>query len=117
MQELPLACLRRAPCPREIVSASVMSQTHQLSGSEDSAADNAAFFTPEYLEKRRRAMTHAGELDLGDSLDFKLPSGHAYGVRLSSRLTSDFRRQHCRGAMDITPQDVIDALNSGGVKT
>jgi hypothetical protein len=51
-----------------------------------------------------------------DNFDPKLPAGHAYAIRTSTRLTSDFRRQHRKGAMDITPQDVIDVLRSAGVK-
>lgn len=46
----------------------------------------------------------------------KRPSGHAYAIRKSSWLTSTFRRTHRKKAMDITPQDVIDVLNSVGVK-
>jgi hypothetical protein len=93
-----------------------MADTFQPPGARDSAAHNAAFFSPEYLEKRRRAMEHPGGLDTGDSLDPKLPAGHAYAIRKSSWLTSEFRRQHRKGAMDITPQDVVDVLNASGVK-
>jgi hypothetical protein len=81
-----------------------------------SAASNAEFFTPDYLENRRRALEQSGgprDLDDGDP---RLPAGHAYAVRKSTWITSEFRRVHRKGAMDITPQDVIDALNAGGVK-
>jgi len=79
------------------------------------ATDNAAFFSPAYLEKRRLAMEQAaGPRDMGD-LDPKLPAGHAYAIRTSARLTSDFRRLHRKSAMDITPQDVIDVLNAAGL--
>ena len=74
------------------------------------------FFTPTYLERRRRAIEAAGwpdDLDVGDPT---LPAGHEYAIRVSARLTSDFRRQYRKGAMDITPQDVIDALNAADVK-
>ncbi len=77
---------------------------------------HAEFFSPAYLERRRRAMEHANSPADLDKFDPKLPSGHAYAIRTSTRLTSDFRRQHRKGAMDITPQDVIDALNAAGVK-
>lgn len=76
----------------------------------------AEFFTPEYLEKRRQAMENSGAPRDLDQFDPKLPSGHAYAIRVSTRLTSDFRSHHRKGAMDITPQDVIDALVAGGVK-
>jgi hypothetical protein len=81
---------------------------------------NAEFFSPAHLEHRRRAMKRMEQLAAfqgADELDPKLPAGHAYAVRKSTRLTSDFRRQHRKAAMDITPQDVVDALNSGGVKS
>jgi hypothetical protein len=85
----------------------------------DAAADSTStseFFTPEYLERRRLAMLKAGPPASLDEFDPKLPAGHAYAIRTSTRLTSDFRRQYRKGAMDITPQEVIDALNAGGVK-
>ena len=76
-------------------------------------------YTPEYLERRRQAGL-ARDRELGfsgiDEFDPKLPSGHAYGVHTSTRLTSYFRQTHRKTAMDITPQDVIDVLNSAGVK-
>jgi hypothetical protein len=37
-------------------------------------------------------------------------------MRISVGLTSDFRRTHRKGAMDIKPQDVIDVLLAAGVK-
>jgi hypothetical protein len=81
-----------------------------------STAENADFFTAAFLEERRRALEQtAGPRDM-DDLDPKLPAGHAYGIRKSTWITSEFRRLHRKGAMDITPQDVIDALIAGGVK-
>jgi hypothetical protein len=85
-------------------------------GAGDAAEDNATFFSPEHLETRRRAMEQVTGPKGMVELDPKLPAGHAYAIRTSSRLTSDFRGQHRKGAMDITPQDVIDALESAGVK-
>ncbi|MCH8839916.1 MAG: hypothetical protein IH831_04430 [Planctomycetes bacterium] len=80
------------------------------------AASNADFFSPEYLEKRRRAMELVPAPADMDQFDPKLPAGHAYAIRTSTRLTSYFRRHYRKGAMDITPQDVIDVLNLSGVK-
>jgi hypothetical protein len=78
-------------------------------------ASNAEFFSPEYLDRRRRALEQLpGPVDM-DQFDPKLPAGHAYAIRKSTWLTSDFRRQHRKDAMDITPQDVIDVLTSAGV--
>jgi hypothetical protein len=76
----------------------------------------AEFFTPAYLEARRRALAQLPGPGGMDELDPQGPAGHAYAIRKSTWLTSSFRRQHRKGAMDITPQDVIDALITGGVK-
>jgi hypothetical protein len=93
-----------------------------MAGSSESVGSSAAvpshedFFTPAYLDERRRALAKLpGPVGM-DELVSPGPAGHAYAVRTSTRVTSDFRRQHRKGAMDITPQDVIDALNAGGVK-
>ncbi|MFC1759197.1 hypothetical protein ACFL2H_10600 [Planctomycetota bacterium] len=51
-----------------------------------------------------------------DDLDPKSPSGHEYGVTVSTRLTSNFRELHRKEAMDITPQQVIDCLEDAEVK-
>jgi hypothetical protein len=79
------------------------------------ATDNAVFFSPAYLEKRRRALEQSGGPHDMDDFDPKLPAGHAYAIRTSTRLTSDFRRVHRKDAMDITPQDVVNVLNAAGL--
>jgi hypothetical protein len=77
------------------------------------------FFSPAYLEKRRRAMEAIAEasgfrgIDDGDPT---LPAGHAYAIRKSTWLTSYTKRHQRKAAMDISPQDVIDVLNAAGVK-
>jgi len=93
-----------------------MADSSHPADSSTSPLSNEAFFSPAYLEKRRRALEQAGTPQTGDELDRKLPAGHAYAVRTSARLTSDFRRQHRKGALDITPQDVINVLNAAGIK-
>jgi hypothetical protein len=80
------------------------------------APENAEIFTPAYLENRRRALEQQGGPQDMDDGEPTLPAGHAYAIRKSTWITSEFRRVHRKGAMDITPQDVIDALNAGGVK-
>jgi hypothetical protein len=50
-----------------------------------------------------------------DEFDPKLPAGHAYAIRKSTRLTSYTKRHQREAAMDITPQDVIDTLNGAGL--
>ena len=70
----------------------------------------------EFIAARNAAMLKLGGWEGHDDLDPKSPSGHAYGIRLSTRLTSDYRRTHRKYAMDVTPQQVIDCLVEAGVK-
>ncbi len=51
-----------------------------------------------------------------DDTDPKAPSGHAYGIRVSSRLTSDYRKRLRRGSVDVTPEEVIDCMIQAKVK-
>jgi hypothetical protein len=92
-----------------------MSDASPYSDRSDLPPADAEFFSPEYLETRRLALEQAGWPRDMDEFDPKLPAGHAYAIRTSTRLTSDFRRVHREGAMDITPQDVIDVLNAAGL--
>ena len=70
--------------------------------------------TPEWVAYRKAAIAKtSGFMDYGDPTE---PVGHAYGVRVSSRLTRDYRQLHRKLAMDITPQPVIDVLVKAGVK-
>jgi hypothetical protein len=80
-----------------------------------SGLSNAEYFSAAHLARRRQAMTRSSPADF-DQLDPKLPAGHPYAIRKSTWLTSTFRQVHRKGAMDITPQDVIDVLQSAGVK-
>jgi hypothetical protein len=73
-------------------------------------------FTPAYLEMRRQALERVADLSGLSDGDPTLPAGHAYAIRKSAWLTSEFRRQHRKAAMDITPQDVVDVLNAAGIK-
>jgi hypothetical protein len=73
-------------------------------------------FSPEYLERRRRAMARATAWKGVDDLDPKRPAGHAYGIRTSTRLTDYIKRTHRKRAMNVSPQQVIDALVAAGVK-
>jgi hypothetical protein len=79
------------------------------------SVSHAEFFSPAHLENRRRALEKAPAPRDLDQFDPKGPSGHAYAIQTSTRLTSDFRRLHRKGAMDITPQDVIDVLTDAGI--
>ncbi len=51
-----------------------------------------------------------------DETDPTGPSGHAYGLRVSSRLTSDYRKRLRRGIVDVTPEEVIECMIQAGVK-
>ncbi|XZE55551.1 hypothetical protein SH139x_001566 [Planctomycetaceae bacterium SH139] len=51
-----------------------------------------------------------------DATDPTAPAGHAYGIRVSSRLTSDYRRRWRKQAMDVTPEEVIECLNDAKIK-
>lgn len=76
------------------------------------------FRTAEYLARRRQAVREReGEAWKGvDDSGPQCPAGHARGMQISVQLTSDYRRTHQKAAMDIKPQDVIDVLNSAGIK-
>jgi hypothetical protein len=84
----------------------------------DSAASlgNAEIFSLEFLEERRLALEQAGGPRDMDRFDPTLPAGHAYAIRTSTRLTSYTKRHQRKAATDITPHEVIDTLNSAGVK-
>jgi hypothetical protein len=94
---------------------SIMAGSSESDATQVATTNGADFFTPAYLEERRRALAQLpGPVGL-DEFEPSGPAGHAYAIRKSTWLTSEFRRQHREGAMDITPQDVIDALVAGGV--
>jgi hypothetical protein len=72
-------------------------------------------YTPEYLAARRAALlAQPGPIGVDDS-DPKGPSGHAYGLDVSSRLTSTYRQQR-NIAMDVTPQQVIECMQNAGIR-
>ncbi len=73
--------------------------------------------SPEFIAARDAAMAKAGIGWAGhDALDPKGPSGHAYGIAVSTRLTSYYRSTHRKQAMDVTPREVMDCLRKAGVK-
>lgn len=76
----------------------------------------ADYFTAEHLDRRRRAMARYAGWEGADALNPKAPAGHAYGVRVSARLSRQFKQAHRKLAMDIAPQDVIDVLVAAGVR-
>jgi hypothetical protein len=72
--------------------------------------------SPEFIAARNRAMAKYDGWRGHDEMDPKAPSGHAYGIAVSTRLTSDYRRTHRRQAVDVKPQEVMDCLRNAGVK-
>jgi hypothetical protein len=73
-------------------------------------------YTPEYIAARNAAMAKETGWIGYDALDPTVPSGHAYGLGVSTRLTSYYRQTHRKQAVDVTPQEVIDCLVQAGVK-
>jgi len=73
-------------------------------------------FTPEFYAARHAAMLAQTGFQGLDDLDPTGPSGHAYGLRVSSRLTTDYRRRLRRGIVDVTPEEVIECLNAADIK-
>lgn len=73
--------------------------------------------TPEFIAARDAAMAEVGDGFAGhDASDPQVPSGHAYGLEVSTRLTSCYRTTHGRGALDITPRQVMDCLRAAEVQ-
>ncbi len=66
--------------------------------------------TPEFIAERNAAMAKYTGWIGHDALDPTNPSGHAYGIAVSTRLTSYYRQTHRKQAVDVTPQEVIDCL-------
>jgi len=72
--------------------------------------------SPEFVAARNAAMARYDGWAGHDEMDPKGPSGHAYGIRVSARLTSQYRQTHRKNAVDVTPQEVTDCLKRAGVK-
>ncbi|MCY2974569.1 MAG: hypothetical protein NTW52_07860 [Planctomycetota bacterium] len=72
--------------------------------------------SPEFIAARHAAMLAQTGFVGVDETDPTGPSGHAYGLRKSAMLTSDYRKRLRRGIVDVTPQEVIDCLLEAGIK-
>lgn len=70
----------------------------------------------DFIAERNAAMAKYTGWIGHDALDPKSPSGHAYGIGVSTRLTSYYRKTHRKQAVDVTPQEVIDCLVAADVK-
>lgn len=73
-------------------------------------------YSAEHLAARRAALLRQDGFAGVDATNPQGPSGHAYAVAVSTRLTSEFRRSHRPGAMNVTPSEVVEVLISAGVK-
>jgi len=73
-------------------------------------------FSPEFYLARDAAMAALDGYRGMDDLDPKAPAGHVKGLRVSSRLTSEYRQRIKGGTVDVTPQEVVDCLNQAQIK-
>ena len=71
--------------------------------------------SPEYLAARNAALSGV-DLRVLDAGDPTTPCGMDYGLRVSTRLTSDFRATWRKQSMDIKPSEVMDCLRDAGVQ-
>ncbi len=71
--------------------------------------------SPEYLAARNAALSGV-DLRVLDAGDPTTPCGLDYGLRVSTRLTSDFRATWRKQSMDIKPSEVMDCLRDAGVQ-
>jgi hypothetical protein len=76
----------------------------------------AHLYTNEHRERRRRAMAESSGWEGMADLDPKAPFGHARGIALSMRLTTQYRKTYKSESMDVTPQQVVDVVVTAGVK-
>lgn len=71
--------------------------------------------SPEYLAARDAAMMRVdlSSLDAGDPTG---PCGHEYGLKVSTRLTTNFRTTWRPQSMDIKPSEVMECLQAADVQ-
>lgn len=69
----------------------------------------------EYLAARNAALSgyDLRGLESGDPTG---PCGHVYGMRISTRLTTDYRTTWRSQSMDVKPGEVMDCLRNAGVQ-
>jgi hypothetical protein len=70
----------------------------------------------EYIAARNAAFAGDEALQFMNASDPKSPCGHSYGLRVSTRLTTDYRSTWRSESMDIKPTEVMDCLREAGVK-
>lgn len=72
------------------------------------------------LEERRStrnaALSWQNDLKGLDDFESTMPCGHARGLGISTRLTSNYRQTHRNRSMDVQPQQVVDCLVNAGIK-
>ncbi len=72
--------------------------------------------TPEFLAARHAAMLAQTGFVGVDATDPTGPAGHARGIQVASRLTSDYRQRWRPNAMDVTPQQVVDCFVAAKIR-
>ncbi len=79
-------------------------------------SDELDISDPAYIAARNAILLKEDGFAGVDASDPTAPAGHAYGIHTSTRLSSYYRVTHQKGAMDVTPQQVIDCLVAANVK-
>ncbi len=72
--------------------------------------------SPEFIAARNAAMARYDSLRFMDAGDPTGPCGHAYGLKVSMRLTTDYRSTWRNQSMDVKPSEVMECLREAGVR-
>ena len=70
----------------------------------------------EFIAARNAAMARHDSLRFMDAGDPTGPCGHPYGLKVSMRLTTDYRSTWRNESMDVKPSEVTDCLRQAGVE-
>lgn len=70
----------------------------------------------EFIAARNAAMSRYNLLEGTEATDPTSPCGHAYGLRVSTRLTTDYRTVWRKQSMDVKPDEVMACLRKAGVR-
>ena len=72
--------------------------------------------SPEFIAARNAAMARYDSLRFMDAGDPTGPCGHAYGLQVSMRLTTNYRSTWRNQSMDVKPSEVMECLRDAGVR-
>ncbi|MCA9160668.1 MAG: hypothetical protein KDA51_14790 [Planctomycetales bacterium] len=79
-------------------------------------SDELDISNPAYIAARNAILLKENGFAGVDASAPTAPAGQAYGIHTSTRLSSYYRVTHRKGALDVTPQQVIDCLVAANVK-